>query len=153
MFKHLTVTIALVMGVLAPVGVVCASSTPLQLAVDSTPTNASADINNLLDAAGTPSGLSSRSPQLTVAYLIYNTLTLLGVAFLVLVAYAGFLWFSAGGEEEKITKAKGLLTNGIIGMVIILSAYGITRLVFNYLIKAAVTNPVTSGDQYPSYKP
>lgn len=40
--------------------------------------------------------------------------------------YAGYLWMTAGGNEETVTKAKQLLKNGIIGLVIVLSAYSIT---------------------------
>ena len=69
------------------------------------------------------------------------------MVFVGLVTYAGFLWLTAGGEEDKIKTAKGLITNGIIGIAIVLSAYGISRLVFNYLLKATV-NPL--NEYYPS---
>ena len=118
-----------------------------QLAEDTAPTSASADINKQLDAAGGRTGLKNQDPRQTVAYIIYVSLTLLGMVFVGLVTYAGFLWLTAGGEEEKIKTAKGLITNGIIGIAIVLSAYGISRLVFNYLLKATV-NPL--NEYYPS---
>ncbi|MBI5230521.1 MAG: hypothetical protein HY981_04465 [Candidatus Magasanikbacteria bacterium] len=104
-------------------------------------TNAAADINKQLDTAGKSTGLKNQDPRQTVAYIIYVSLSLLGMVFVGLVVYAGFLWLTAGGEEDKIKTAKGLITNGVIGIAIVLSAYGISRLVFNYLLKATV-NPL-----------
>lgn len=118
-----------------------------QLAENSESASPAADINKQLDIAGKRTGLKNQDPRQTVAYIIYLSLTLLGMVFVGLVAYAGFLWLTAGGEEEKIKTAKGLITNGIIGIAIVLSAYGISRLVFNYLLKATV-NPLY--DYYPS---
>lgn len=118
-----------------------------QIAQSQPANNPAADINSQLDAAGTRTGLKNQDPRQTVAYIIYVSLTLLGMIFVALVVYAGFLWLTAGGEEEKIKKAKGLIFNGIIGIAIVLSAYGISRLVFNYLLKATV-NPLYN--YYPS---
>jgi hypothetical protein len=46
-----------------------------------------------------------------------------GVVFLIQVVHGGFLWMTAGGNEEQITKARGKLVNGAIGVAIIFSAY------------------------------
>jgi len=43
-----------------------------------------------------------------------------------LMVYAGFLWMTAGGVEENVTKAKSLLMQAVIGLAIVLSAYSIT---------------------------
>lgn len=118
-----------------------------QLADNTSPNSPAADINKQLDVAGGRTGLKNQDPRQTVAYLIYVSLTLLGMVFVSLIVYAGFLWLTAGGEEDKIKTAKGLITNGIIGIAIVLSAYGISRLVFNYLLKATV-NPL--NDYYPA---
>lgn len=54
----------------------------------------------------------------------------------ILIVYAGFLYITSGGDEEKYRKAQGTLTSVIIGLVIIfLSA----------LIITFVINTVTSG--------
>jgi len=36
---------------------------------------------------------------------------------------------TAGGDEAKVTKAKGILKNAIIGLIIVLAAYIITTFV------------------------
>lgn len=57
---------------------------------------------------------------------ISAALTLVGLIFLVLMIYGGYLWMTARGEEEKVDKAKKIITAAIIGLVVVLSAYAIT---------------------------
>jgi hypothetical protein len=72
------------------------------------------------------------SPAIIIGQILLYALTLVGVIFLALTIYAGFLWMTAGGNEEKIKKAKGMLTNAIIGLIIIMASYIIT----DYVLKA-----------------
>ena len=66
--------------------------------------------------------------------LIGVFLSLLGVIFLCLVIYGGFLWMTSNGKEEQVRKAKRTLTEATIGLIIIVSAYGITAFVMNALV-------------------
>lgn len=68
-----------------------------------------------------------------VAHIIEYVLSFLGVIFICLIIYAGFLWMTASGDSEKITKAKSILINAIIGVIIVLSAYVITAFVLSRL--------------------
>ncbi len=52
-------------------------------------------------------------------------LTLLGVIFIILIILAGYNWMTAGGDEEKVTKAKSTIKRAIIGLIIIIGAYAI----------------------------
>ena len=70
-----------------------------------------------------------------IIVLVINTvLGLLGVIFLVLIIYAGFLWMTAGGNEDQVGKAKGLLINAIIGVIIIVAAYAISYFVLDAIL-------------------
>jgi len=60
-------------------------------------------------------------------------LSMLGVIFLVLVVYGGFVWMVSAGNEVKALKAKKVLTQAVIGMIIVLSSYSITRFIFDSL--------------------
>ncbi|MFA5000056.1 MAG: hypothetical protein WC545_01720 [Patescibacteria group bacterium] len=73
-----------------------------------------------------------------VASIIRIVLGFLGIIFLVLTIVAGFRWMTAGGNEEQIKKAQGILQAALIGLVIVLMAYAITYFVFKYL-------PVSGG--------
>jgi hypothetical protein len=71
----------------------------------------------------------AQDPRLTIANIVRTALEFLGVIFIILTMYAGFLWMTAGGNEEKVTKAKTLLFQAVIGLAIILTAYSITLMV------------------------
>lgn len=71
-----------------------------------------------------------------IAFIIKTALSLLGVIFLILIIYGGFLWMTAGGNEEQIKKAKSIFNNSAIALLIILAAYAITHFVVDVLINA-----------------
>ncbi len=71
-------------------------------------------------------------PEL-IGNMINVLLSVLGIFFVVVVVYAGFLYLSAGGEEDKVKKAKKLLGQAVIGIVIILLAYSISAFVIGSL--------------------
>lgn len=75
-----------------------------------------------------------------VAQIIQVALSLLGIILIVLILYAGFLWMTAGGNDEKISKAKKIIGAAIIGLAIILSAYLITAFVIRQLLIATGAN-------------
>ena len=93
----------------------------------------------LLQGAGDAAGYAAATENTlsgTVGNIVYAALGLLGTVFLVLIVYAGYLWMTAGGEEQQIEKAKGYIKNSVIGLVIILAAFGITRLIMNSLLNS-----------------
>lgn len=61
--------------------------------------------------------------------IINVALSLVGIIFLALMVYAGYLWMTARGEESQIETAQKIVTSAIIGLVLTLSAYAITALV------------------------
>lgn len=61
-------------------------------------------------------------------------LSFLGIIFLGLTVFAGFLWMTAQGNSSKVDRAKDLLINAIIGLIIIVAAYSITIFVGEQLI-------------------
>jgi len=80
--------------------------------------------------------LGSKSLQATAGSIINVALGILGVIVVVLILAGGFLWMTAAGSEEKISKAKGLIFGGVIGLAIILSAYAIAQFVISSLVTA-----------------
>jgi phage shock protein PspC (stress-responsive transcriptional regulator) len=89
-----------------------------------------------LDAVQQDSGLGDKDLDETLGLLINVLLGLLGIIFLVLVIYAGFLWMTAGGDEKRVAKAKSIIITAVIGLVILLSAYAISSFVLDQLISA-----------------
>ena len=61
--------------------------------------------------------------------IIGIVLSFVGVFFFILVIIGGIQWMTAGGSDEKVNKAKTLITNALIGLIIVLSAYAITNFI------------------------
>ena len=91
-----------------------------------------------VEGDGTSDGirLGSRDPRTMAAGIINTVLTLLGVVAVVIVLLGGFKWMTAAGNEEKVGEAKKLLGAGIIGLVIILAAWGIATFILDQLWQA-----------------
>ncbi len=79
-----------------------------------------------------------------VVKIINIVLSILGILLVVLIIYAGFLWMTAGGNEDQISKAKKIMINAIIGLVLILFAWSITYFIMMRL------NAINIGD--PNYR-
>ena len=92
---------------------------------------------NLTDTAG-GAGFSTsvNDPRVLAGQIIRIALGLLGIVFLGIVVYGGFTWMIARGDQKQVDKAKDYITNGVIGLAIILSAYAITYFVVNALVSA-----------------
>jgi len=60
-------------------------------------------------------------------------LSAIGVVLLVIIIYAGFLWMTAGGNPESVKKAKSMLINAIVGVVILAASFAITQFVVSSL--------------------
>ena len=105
-----------------------------------TPVNADADfgIGHLDGTTEDSEGLvlGNRDPRSIVTQIINTALGFLGVIAVIIVLLGGFKWMTAGGNEDKVKEAKKLLGTGIIGLVIILAAWGIARFVLTQLINA-----------------
>ena len=69
-----------------------------------------------------------------VGTVISIMLSIIGVVFLVLIVYGGYIWMIARGDESKVEKAKDTISRSIIGLIIVLAAYAIT-----YYVVAALT--------------
>lgn len=91
------------------------------------------DIMGQVTEVGETSGLAETGqpnpPQLVIARIIEIVLTTVGIIFIILMVYGGFELITAGGEEEKAKKALSIIKSAVIGLLIILMAYGITYFV------------------------
>ncbi|MBI3290907.1 hypothetical protein HYZ76_01335 [Candidatus Falkowbacteria bacterium] len=93
-----------------------------------------------LEGAGLGSDPGRNTLGEVVADIIRIFLSFLGVVFVVLIIYAGWLWMSSAGNEEKIDKAKRIMTSAFIGLLIVLAAYAITYFVIDKILEATGTS-------------
>ncbi|MFH1427282.1 MAG: Ig-like domain-containing protein [Patescibacteria group bacterium] len=94
---------------------------------------------------GTTIGLGGDDPRIIAARVIRIGLGFLGLVALILIIYAGWLWMTSAGEEDKINQAKKILQNAIIGLIIILMAFAITSFIINKLLEATTGGPPGGG--------
>lgn len=97
-----------------------------------------------LDTTSGQAGYSTTTraimPEIVIAKVIQMILSLVGVIFLVLMIYAGITWMTAAGNDQKVEKAKNILTESTIGLVIVMAAYAITYFVSNYFSASTLIN-------------
>jgi len=107
----------------------------------------SASVSDLLNETGTAAlydtSETATDPATLVGGIIKVFLSFLGVFFVGLTIYGGFLWMSARGDSEKAEKAKGIIRDALIGLIIAISAYAIAYFVLYSLSQYA--NKSASG--------
>jgi len=68
-------------------------------------------------------------PEDIFSSVINILMAFIGSLALVFYIYAGLLWMSAGGNSEKVTKAKDMLVWTTLGIIAMTSSYLIVRVV------------------------
>ncbi|KKW42682.1 MAG: hypothetical protein UY92_C0004G0018 [Candidatus Magasanikbacteria bacterium GW2011_GWA2_56_11] len=93
-----------------------------------------------LDEFGDILNLGDAELPTIVARLIRVFLSLLGLVFFLMILYSGVLWLTAGGDDEKVGKARRTLINALIGLVIIFVANSLVRFLIDALTEATGAN-------------
>lgn len=75
--------------------------------------------------------------RVVIVRIINAALGFLGIIVVLLVLYGGYLWMTSGGDERKVETAKKVLKNSVIGLIIIILAFAITRFILLQLENAA----------------
>jgi phage shock protein PspC (stress-responsive transcriptional regulator) len=82
-------------------------------------------------------GLGTQDIRVTIARIIRILIGLLGITAVVIILYGGYSYMTSQGNPEKVEKAKKILINGTIGLIIILLSFAIVQFILNYLAGAA----------------
>ena len=90
-------------------------------------------LKDVTTQAGYSDKTNSDSLLSTISTIIKVFLSMLGVIFLVLMIYGGYLWMIDQGNNDKIKKAQSLITAAVVGLIIVLLAYAISYLVLSTL--------------------
>ena len=80
--------------------------------------------------------LGTQDIRVTIARIINVAMGLLGIIAVVIILLGGFKWMTAGGNDDKVKEAKKLIVSGVIGLVIILTAFAIANFVLTSLLEA-----------------
>lgn len=95
--------------------------------------------NNLNTAAGPLSG--GTDLMNLIGNIIRVFLGILGVVAVCYIIYGGYLWLTAQGNDSQVTKAKGIIKNALIGVVVIFASWAIAEFVISRMAEA------TTGEQ------
>ncbi len=81
---------------------------------------------------------TTKTLDTTVADIIQAAISLVGVIFLILMIYGGYLWMTDRGNSDTVEKAKKLITAAVIGLIIVVGAYVITYYVLSKMTENAL---------------
>ncbi len=85
-------------------------------------------------------GLGDKDPREIAASVVNISLGFLSIVAVIIILLGGFKWMTAAGNDDKVDEAKKLITAGIIGLIIILAAWGIAKFVIDKLLTATNAN-------------
>ena len=78
-------------------------------------------------SSGIPTG--GQSIASLVGRIIYIILSFLGLIFIILLIYGGFMRMTAQGSPDKVKTSMGIITSAVVGIIIILASLAITAFV------------------------
>lgn len=133
-----TVQLRRVVATAAAVFITVAILTPRAASLRENPfVNAGGQLGTVATGAGQAASVQEGALEDFIGKLIKGAISFVGVLFFGYLVWAGYLWMTAHGEEEKITQAKKMISGGVIGLAITLMAYAITVFVVSKLDGAA----------------
>jgi len=92
-----------------------------------------AQLDALQQTADTAGLGSETQPTAIIGRIIGIVLGLVGITLVVLMVAGGIIWMTSGGSAEQVTKAKKLMSSALIGLIIIIFSYSISRFVVERL--------------------
>ena len=79
-------------------------------------------------------GIETETSLVTIiGNIVRVLLALLGILLILLIMYGGWIWMQSQGDPAKVDKGKKIITNAIIGVIIISLAFAITTFVMGIL--------------------
>lgn len=90
-------------------------------------------LNQSAVQAGYETGSNATSINSLIGLIINIVLSLVGVVFLAFTIYAGMIWMTARGNEQKVDKASTILRGSLIGLIIVLGAYAVSYFLISRL--------------------
>ena len=89
--------------------------------------------------------IAERSLPEIIGTIIQAILAFLGVILLILIIYGGYIWMLARGNEQEVEKAKNIIKNALIGLIIALAAWAITFFLMSNIFTSLYGNYTPEG--------
>jgi len=98
---------------------------------------------------GEAAGFSTTATvPIIVARLIRTAISIVGILAVLLIILGGFKFMTAAGDPTKIQSAKRVITNAVIGLIIVFASFAITQFILNTLIGATGSSISSSSSSY-----
>ena len=78
-----------------------------------------------VESVGAQIGLGDADLKETVINILNWLLGIMALVAVVMIIIGGFTWLTAGGNEEKVDKAKKIISAAVIGLIIVLLAWAV----------------------------
>ena len=78
-----------------------------------------------IESIGSQVGLGNADLKKTVLNILQLVLGLLTFVAVIMVILGGFTWLTAAGNEEKVDRAKKIISAAVIGLIIVLLAWAV----------------------------
>lgn len=88
------------------------------------------------DDIQTGMGVGNKDPRDIFTSVINLAMGFLGLIAVSLILFGGFKWMTAQGNDKQTEDAVKIIRNGVIGLIIILAAFGVATFVVDSAMKA-----------------
>lgn len=92
-----------------------------------------------------PSNVQAMTPASGLAFYIAilwrSVVTLGGVAFIIFLIWGGIEWLTAGGDKGRVETAQKMISNAVIGLIVLVASYAIA-LFFQNALKINILAPI-----------
>ena len=104
-----------------------------------------AQVNNFGIDDLTSTSLGTNNLKDTIARIINVALGFLGILATLLILYGGWVWMMSKGSATEVDRAKKILLNAVIGLMIVLASYAIARFVLTTVYNATNGHNANNG--------
>lgn len=94
------------------------------------------DAQNQLEEAGSAAygeEATESSVEEVAGSIINALLSMSGVIFMLLMVYGGYLWMTGRDDTKQVEDAKKVIRAAIVGILIVVASYGISRFIIESL--------------------
>lgn len=99
------------------------------------------DASLFLETTAERTGVPLENVETITGRIVRGAAGAVGTLFFVLMIYGGYLWMTARGSEEQVTKARNIIIAAIIGLVIVVGAYAATT----FIVRAGAQSAAPGG--------
>ncbi len=90
-----------------------------------------------------PTADKIKHPAVIAKNIIYVIDGILGILMVILLTYGGFIWMTAAGDSKKTDKAKDLMQQSIVGLIIIIATWALAWFIIEKIGEAVFGGPPT----------